>query len=172
MTISRFPYDVPDLDLAVPFDRHRDDVRKEWIDWNGHMNLAHYVTVFDEASGTFGKQLGLGEPYRAAGFGQTFVLETHVTYDREAREGDRLRVTTQLVDRDARRMHLYMEIFHAEKGHLISTSERIGIHIDQTTRRSAPYHPLVAERIEALFAVHRLAPRPAKVGRVMGLKKA
>jgi acyl-CoA thioester hydrolase len=166
-----FPYEVPELDLSVPFDRHRSVVKAEWIDWNGHMNLAHYITVFDQASGSFTRQLGLGAPYRAAGFGQTFVLETHVTYDREAHEGDPLRVTTLLIDHDAKRMHLYMEMFHAEKGHLISTSERIGIHIDQRTRRSSPYHPLVLARIERMFEAHRQAPRPANVGRVMGIRR-
>jgi len=169
--MDTFPYEVPDLDLCVPFDRYRSSVKQEWIDWNGHMNLAHYVTVFDQASGSFTRQLGLGGPYRDAGFGQTFVLETHITYDREAHEDDPLRVTTLLVDHDAKRMHLYQEMFHAEKGHLISTSERIGIHIDQKTRRSSSYHPLVLARIEQLFAAHRQAPRPANLGRVMGIRR-
>lgn len=166
-----FPYEVPDLDLSVPFDRRSGSVKTEWIDWNGHMNLAHYVTVFDQASGDFSRQFGLGGAYRDAGYGQTFVLETHITYDREAHEGDPLRVTTLLVDHDAKRMHIYQELFHAEKGYLISTSERIGIHIDQKTRRSSAYHPLVLARIEQVFAAHRQAPRPANVGRVMGIRR-
>jgi acyl-CoA thioester hydrolase len=169
--MDAFPYEVPELDLNVPFDHHRAVVRPEWIDWNGHMNLAYYVTVFDQASGTFTRRLGLGAPYREAGWGQTFVLETHITYDREAHEGDPLRVTTLLVDRDAKRMHMYMEMFHAEKGYLISTSERVGIHIDQRTRKSSPYHPLVRQRIDQVFEVHRQAPRPANVGRVMGIRR-
>jgi acyl-CoA thioester hydrolase len=169
--MDAFPYEVPELDVNPPFDRHRGIVKPEWIDWNGHMNLAYYVTVFDEASGSFSRQLGLGAPYRAAGFGQTFVLETHITYDREAHDGDPLRVTTLLVDYDAKRMHIYQEMFHGEKGYLMSTSERVGIHIDQTSRRSSPYHPLVLARIERVFAVHGKVPRPANVGRVMGIKR-
>lgn len=169
--MDAFPYEVPELDISVPFDRYRSGVKTEWIDWNGHMNLAHYVTVFDHASGAFSRQLGLGGPYRDAGFGQTFVLETHITYDREAHEGDALRVTSLLVDHDAKRMHVYQEMFHAEKGYLISTSERVGIHIDQKTRRSSPYHPLVLARIEQVYASHRQAPRPANVGRVMGIRR-
>lgn len=169
--MDTFPYAVPDLDLSLPFDRYRSSVKAEWIDWNGHMNLAHYVTVFDQASGAFSRHLGLGGEYRDAGFGQTFVLETHITYDREARADDPLRVTALLLDHDAKRMHLYQEMFHAEKAHLIATSERIGIHIDQKVRRSSPYHPLVLARIEQVFAVHRHAPRPRNVGRVMGIRK-
>ena len=169
--MDAFPYEVPELDLNVPFDHHRAGVRPEGIDWNGHMNLAYYVTVFDQASGPFTRRLGLGAPYREAGWGQTFVLEPPITYDREAHEGDPLRVTTLLVDRDAKRMHMYMEMFHAEKGYLISTSERVGIHIDQRTRKSSPYHPLVRQRIDQVFEVHRQVPRPANVGRVMGIRR-
>jgi acyl-CoA thioester hydrolase len=102
----------------------------------------------------------------------TFVLETHVTYDRELREGAPMRFTTQLLDRDAKRVHLFHEMYHAEQGYLASTNETIVMNIDYTTRRSGPWPMQVAERLEAIWATHKDLPRPAKSGRKMGLKKA
>ena len=102
----------------------------------------------------------------------TFVLETHVTYDREVREGAPLRFTTQLVARDAKRVHLYHEMFHADQGYLAATNEVIVMNIDYASRRSAPWPVPVAERLALLWPEHAKLPKPAKVGRVMGLKKA
>ena len=66
------------------------------------MNVAFYVTAFDQASGAFMRNMGLGRRYVDGKLGMTFVLETHVTYDREMRGGAPMRFTTQLLDRDAK----------------------------------------------------------------------
>jgi acyl-CoA thioester hydrolase len=102
----------------------------------------------------------------------TFVLETHVTYDREMRGGAPMRFTTQLLDRDAKRVHLFHEMHHAVEGYLAATNETIVINIDFKRRRSAPWPEQAADRLEAIWAAHQHLPRPAKAGRTMGLKKS
>ena len=42
-------------------------VRPEWIDYNGHMNVAHYVAVFDHATEAFHAVIGVDDAYRRAG---------------------------------------------------------------------------------------------------------
>src|SRR5205807_7685664 len=116
------PYEMPALVTTAPIDIHRSTVRPEWVDWNGHMNVAFYVLAFDQASGAFMRNMGLGRSYVEGKHGMTFVLETHVTYDREMREGAPMRFTTQLLARDAKRVHLYHEMFHAEQGYLAATN--------------------------------------------------
>ena len=85
--LDSLPYELPELVTRAPFDTHRSTVLSEWVDWNGHMNVAFYVTAFDQASGAFMRNMGLGRRYVDGKLGMTFVLETHVTYDREMREG-------------------------------------------------------------------------------------
>ena len=94
-----------DLDLGAPLDRHRATVQKEWIDWNGHMNVGYYVVAFDKATDALCEQFGCSWEYTRDKIGMTFVLEAHVTYDREVKEGDPLRITTQILDHDAKRIH-------------------------------------------------------------------
>jgi len=165
------PYDMPDLVTRAPLDIHRSTVLPEWVDWNGHMNVAFYVTAFDQASGAFMRNMGLGRDYVDNKLGMTFVLETHVTYDREMRGGAPMRFTTHLLDRDAKRVHLFHEMHHEEQGYLAATNEVIVINIDYTSRRSAPWPMQAAERLEAVWTEHKHLPRPAKAGRVMGLAK-
>jgi acyl-CoA thioester hydrolase len=165
------PYELPELVTAAPFDIHRSTVLPEWVDWNGHMNVAFYVTAFDQASGAFMRNMGLGRRYVDGKLGMTFVLEAHITYDRELREGAPMRFATQLLERDAKKVHLYHEMFHDEHGYLAATNEVIVMNIDYASRRSAPWPVQVAERLETLWDIHKSLPRPAKAGRVMGLAK-
>ena len=86
LMLVSLPYELPELVTRAPLDTHRSTVLPEWVDWNGHMNVAFYVTAFDQASGAFMRNMGLGRRYVDGKLGMTFVLETHVTYDREMSE--------------------------------------------------------------------------------------
>src|SRR5260221_3678202 len=165
------PYHMTALGARAPLDSHRSTVLTEWVDWNGHMNVAFYVLAFDQASGAFMRNMGLGRSYVEGKHGMTFALETHVTYDREMRGGAAMRFTTQLLAHDAKRVHLFHEMYEAEHGYLSATNETIVMNIDYASRRSAPWPVQAAERLEAVWATHKDLPRPAKAGRVMGLAK-
>ena len=165
------PYEMPPLVTTAPLGIHRSTVLPEWLDWNGHMNVAFYVLAFDQASGAFMRNMGLGRPYVDGRHGMTFVLETHVTYDREMRGGAPMRFETQLLAHDAKRVHLFHEMYHANEGYLAATNETIVINIDYASRRSAPWPVQAAERLEAVWATHKRLPLPAKAGRVMGLPR-
>src|SRR3954452_1051577 len=129
------PYEMPELVASAPLDIHRSTVLPEWLDWNGHMNVAFYVLAFDQASGAFMRNMGLGRPYVDGKHGMTFVLETHVTYDREMRGGAPMRFTTQLLDRDAKRVPLFHEIYHPEQNYVSPTTDPIVINIYFASRR-------------------------------------
>ena len=91
--LDSLPYELPELVTRAPLDIHHSTVLPEWVDWNGHMNVAFYVTAFDQASGAFMRNMGLGRRYVDGKLGMTFVLETHVTYDREMRQGAAMRLS-------------------------------------------------------------------------------
>src|SRR5262249_24746833 len=165
------PYEMPELVTTAPIDIHRSTVLPEWVDWNGHMNVAFYVTAFDQASGAFMRNMGLGKNYVESKSGMTFVLETHVTYDREMREGAPMRFATQLLARDANPVHLFHEMYHDGGGYLAATTEPIVVNLAYPSRRSAPWPVQAAERLEAVWATHKDLPRPAKSGRVMSLTR-
>lgn len=82
--------------MDAPFSSYTTRVRPEWIDASNHMNLAYYLLVFEEAAKPFFAAVGLGQDYRARSSHALFVAETHITFDREVREGDPLRIETEL----------------------------------------------------------------------------
>jgi acyl-CoA thioester hydrolase len=155
--------------IATPFDRHRDVVRPEWIDANGHMNMGYYVVVFDLATDAFFDWVGLDRAHRAEHRITTFCLEAHVTYHREVRAGDPLRFTTMLLGYDTKRLHYFHQMFHAEHGYLAATNELMSLHVSQETRRAAPMAATIIASLARIQAAHDTLPRPPHVGRRIGL---
>jgi acyl-CoA thioester hydrolase len=155
--------------IPVPFDAYRDRVRPEWIDHNGHMNMGFYLVVFDLATDEFFRSIGLDEAYRRAAGMTTFCLEAHITYHHEVREGDPLRFTTLLLGHDAKRLHYFHQMYHADEGYLAATNELMSLHVSEETRRGAPMAPEVLERLRLVQVAHDKLPRPPQVGRRLGL---
>src|SRR5271156_2831676 len=133
-------------------------VLPERIDNNDHMNLAYYVLLFDLATDTVYDALGIGQAYRAATGHSTFTAEAHTIYERELRVGERVRITSHLLGADAKRLHYFHEMFHAEQGHRVAGQELIALHIDMSLRRVAPFPADVAGRLQR--ALRALGDRP------------
>ena len=159
------------MTIEAPLQIHTGTVRPEWIDYNGHMNVAFYMMAFDEATDTFFDHLGIGRAYKEKYNYSTFTLEGHITYDREVMEGDPLVFKTYLLDYDEKRMHYFHEMYHGTEGYLASTNELMTTHIDMSVRRSAPFAPEMLTRLEEIMAVHRTVPRPEKAGRTIGIRR-
>jgi acyl-CoA thioester hydrolase len=159
----------PGTAVAVPFEGFRALVKPEWIDANGHLNMAYYVLIFDYATDAWFEYLGLGQAHRQAHPVTTFCLEAHVTYHREVREGDALRVTTRLLGFDVKRLHYFQEMYHAGEGHLAATNELMSLHVSQVSRRATPMAPEILARLADVQRAHDPLPRAPQIGRVMGL---
>jgi len=148
---------------------YEDVVRPEWIDSNGHMNLAYYVVVFDLATDALYRVLAIGDDYREATGNSCFTAETHTLYEREVHLGDKLLVRTSLLGADSKRLHYFHEMFHVESGARSAAQELMALHIDMRVRRVAPFPP---DRQAALAeAVRRFKPAepPKGAGRRIAL---
>lgn len=155
---------------------HRETVRPDWIDYNGHMNLAYYMLVFDHATDALQDVVGLDAAYRAATGGSIFVVEAHVTYDDEVVLGEELRVRTRVLDVDGKRLHLFHEMFAGpdtagEPGRPVATNELMILHVDLASRRTAPFPAAVLAQLERLKAEQADLPPPAQAGRRIAMKK-
>lgn len=157
---------------TVPLCLYRTDIGPEWLDYNDHLNVAGYTTLFDEAGVALFDRLGMGEAYSRRTGGSWVVLESHVTYDRELVLGDAVEVRSRLVDHDAKRLHLYHEIHKTTgDGGAASTCEQMTMFFDLNARRPADFPDHVMANIARLAADHAPLPRPANLGRLIGIKR-
>ena len=119
-------------------------IEPQWIDYNGHLNMAYYNVMFDRAIDELWLQLGIGPTYMKARHGSTFTAECHVRYLREIHLGDPVQVSILLLGADEKRLHTFEELRHASEGWLSATSENMTIHIDMTAQRPGRFRPISA----------------------------
>jgi acyl-CoA thioester hydrolase len=150
---------------------HEATVLPEWIDYNGHMNLAYYVVVFDQATDVLYDRLGIWLPYREATGNSCFTVETHTIYEQEVNVGDRVRVHTYLLGADSKRLHYFHEMFHAEQGYRAAVQELMALHVDLSVRRTAPFPEDRALVIQSALAECAALPAPKEAGRRIAMPK-
>ncbi len=143
-------------------------VEPGWIDYNGHLNMAYYNVLFDRAVDEAFELIGCGAHYAKTGF-STFTAEVHVRYLRELHAGDPVRVTFQLIDCDAKRMHYFEQLFHAAEGWVSATSENMSLHVDMAAKKTAPFPAEVARSLAMMRAAHARLPVPEAVGRSIAM---
>ena len=146
-------------------------VEPEWIDYNGHLNMAYYHVLFDRAVDEVFSLIGLDRTYLDTRHASTFAAECHILYKRELTEGDHVRVTAQLVAFDDKRLHYYLEMRHANEGWLAATSENLSLHVDMNTRKVTPFPADILVNIALMKAAHSMMPLPATIGRIIGMPK-
>jgi acyl-CoA thioester hydrolase len=144
-------------------------IEPQWIDYNGHLNMAYYNVMFDRAIDELWLKLGIGPGYRTARNGSTFTAEFHVRYLREIHLADPVQVSILLLAADQKRLHTFEELRHAGEGWLSATSENMTIHIDMAARKTAPFPPDIRARIDTVAKAHGAIPRPEGVGRKVAM---
>ena len=161
---------APGTEISAPLKLYDCAVDPGWIDYNGHMTEASYLTAFGNASDALFRYVGIDEAYRAAGH-SFYTVETHINYYREAGDGEPLSISTQLLGLDEKRLHLFHTMTHGLSHELLATTEQLLVHVDMKAASASPILPGVYEALSAIVAAHRELPIPEQVGRQMAIKK-
>lgn len=156
--------------VAAPLELYQSTVLPEWVDYNGHMTEAAYLTAFGWASDALFRYIGDDEAYRDAGL-SFYTVETHINYFQECSTGEPLRFTTQLLGVDEKRMHLFHSMYHSQTGALLATTEQMLLHVDMKAARACPIRDDVYAALCAIMNAHRNMDLPKQVGRQMAIKK-
>src|ERR1700748_2576197 len=127
------------MSIPAPFERYEGEVLREWIDANEHMNLAYYTVLFDYATDALFDAIGIGRQYKDATGNGTFAVETHNLYERELLLGDGVRISTQILGMDGKRLHLGHEMFAMPGRQRAATQELMYLHVSLGARRLVPF---------------------------------
>jgi acyl-CoA thioester hydrolase len=114
-------------------------IKKEWTDYNNHMNMAYYVLVFDQIWEKILGKFKMGEQSAKTTNMSTMVVETHTTYNNEVKEGDEVDINLTFFDHDKKRLHFKMEMIEKSSKKLSATLEMLSLYIDLNKRRVAEF---------------------------------
>ncbi|WP_227284815.1 MULTISPECIES: thioesterase family protein [Paracoccaceae] len=154
---------MPDLGQPpVTLDRQ---VPPDWVDYNGHMNEAHYLTAFSHATDRLLLWAGMDADCVAQGH-SVFTVETHIRHLGEVDIGTRIVVTTRVIDGGGKRLHVWHEM--RSRGALVATGEQMLLHVDLATRRPAAPRADVGAVLARATQAHAGLPAPEGMGRAVG----
>jgi carnitine 3-dehydrogenase len=164
--IERSAPHEPSADL-----RWETSVLPEWVDYNGHATESSYLLMTSHAADELLGAIGIDAEYLRAG-GSYFTVETHICHLGEAKAGDRLVVTTQVLGADEKRLHVFHRVLLSSEGELVATVEQMLLHVDTAAGRAAPARADVLARVRRLADAHRSLEQPNRVGRRIELPAA
>jgi carnitine 3-dehydrogenase len=142
-------------------------VRPEWVDYNRHMSDFRYSQVFGDAMDALFRRAGVDETYRETGR-MYYSVENHVRHLGEAKAGEPLYVTTQLLGVDDKRLHVFHRMHRGRDDKQIATAEQMYLHVDTAAAKAAPADAKIRAKLESIRGGHAGLPLPPEAGRSVG----
>ncbi|MEX0807709.1 MAG: L-carnitine dehydrogenase [Dongiaceae bacterium] len=156
--------------VPTPFAVYEGTVEMNWLDYNGHMSESFYLWAFGDATDALFRYIGVDDDYRASGK-SFYTVESHVNYHHEVGGGEPLKYTTQLLDCDSKRLHIFNWMHHGRTGELLATTEQMLLHVDMKAQRASMMPADVQQAVDAVMAAHKSLPTPDGTGHKIGIKR-
>lgn len=139
-------------------------IEPQWIDFNGHFNMAYYGVLFDRAADECFALFGMHPAYVKATNNSWFTLETHTSYLRELSATDPVVVELQILDADHKRVHYIQTMKQADEGWTACLLEVMVSHVSLATHKTSNFPGDVKARIDAMREAHMALAVPPQVG--------
>ena len=157
------------MGYSIMEEHFRGNVQAEWVDHNGHMNLAYYVLAFDLATDKFFQGFGLDQKYRDENQLSTFAGSVHVHYKSELHLGDEFEINCYLLGHDRKRIRHMNRMYRISGGEEVALMESLQLHVDLSARRVCEMPDELFSSLEKLQSVQGVIEIPPEIGR--GIEK-
>ena len=131
-------------------------VKKEWTDYNGHMNLAFYIHLFDAGWEVMLNKFNMGEQAAKTEKKTTFAVESHTTYDQEVKEGDEVDINLLFLDSDKKRLVYKLEMTHKNENYRAATTEVCSLYVDLNKRKVVEFELLKKQKINDFIQQNKI----------------
>jgi acyl-CoA thioester hydrolase len=146
-------------------------VKKEWTDYNGHMNLAFYIHLFDAGWEVMLNKFNMGEQAAKTEKKTTFAVESHTTYDQEVKEGDEVDINLLFLDSDKKRLVYKLEMTHKNENYRAATTEVCSLYVDLNKRKVTEFELLKKQKINDFIQENKINFEEKDLKLVSKLKK-
>ena len=146
-------------------------VKAEWTDYNGHMNLAFYIHLFDSAWEVLLQKFNIGEDAAKIEKRTTFAVESHTTYDMEVKVGDEVDINLLFIDFDKKRIVYKLEMIHKSEKYLAATTEVCSLYVDLNSRKVTEFEESKNSLIKNFIEDNKNNFKPGNLHLINKLKK-
>lgn len=146
-------------------------VNPSWLDYNGHMTEFRYLQVFGDTTDALLRLIGVDDTYVQTERQSYYTVETHIRHLGEAKIGEELYTTCQILSTDQKRIHVFHQIHLGKDDSVIATAEQMLLYVDSEAGKAMTAPDKVLSKLTAIAAAHADLPRPDAAGRSVGQKK-
>lgn len=143
----------------------------DWTDYNGHMNLAFYIHLFDQGWDVLLDKFQMGGESAKIEKRSTFAVESHTKYIKEVKQGDEVDINLLFLDHDLKRMIYQLEIFSKTGNYRAATTEVCSLYVNLETRRVTDVEPHKLELMDRFIAENKSNYEPIEFYLLDKLKK-
>ena len=145
-------------------------VQHDWTDYNDHMTEFRYLEVFSMATDELLVWIGGGPAYVESG-SSWYTVETHIRHIDEIASGKPMRVETQIVENDGKRIHLFHHLYGSDDGRLLATGEHMLMHVDMKAGRSSAMPEAMKSHTDSIASRQSSLERPEAAGAAIGIRR-
>jgi acyl-CoA thioester hydrolase len=128
---------------------------KDWIDYNGHMNLSYYILVFDAGAEVILSKFEMGEHSAKTTKKSTMVVETHTNYLKEVKENEEVTVSLSHFNHDKKRLHYKLEMHEKSTNSLSATTEVLALYMNLNERKVSEFEKEKVEIMDKFINVNK-----------------
>ena len=143
----------------------------DWTDYNGHMNLAFYIHLFDQGWDVLLDKFEMGGESAKIEKRSTFAVESHTKYIQEVNEGDEVDINLLFLDRDIKRMVYQLEIFNKNGNYRAATTEVCSLYVNLDTRKVTEIEPHKQKLMDQFIDENKIKYNPIEFYLIDKLKK-
>jgi acyl-CoA thioester hydrolase len=121
------------------------------VDHMGHMNVQHYVGMFDQATWVLLSMLGLDSSYFREQRRGMAALEQCISYKRELLAGDLFEIRSAILHVHDKTIRFIHKMLKAGTPALAARTVILGVHMDTVARKSVPFPVELRERAKAFI---------------------
>ena len=123
------------------------NIIKEWVDYNNHLNMAYYVLIFDQALEVILEKFNMGAKSAKTEKRSTMVVETNTKYISEIKQEDEVDIMLSFFDHDKKRLHLKLEMIEKKTKKISASIEWLSLYVNLEARKVTEFEN---EKIEIM----------------------
>ena len=124
--------------LNLPIKVSKGTVKDDWIDYNGHMNMAYYVQCFEESSDFLLERIDLGYRYTIEERKGVFVIKCEINYRKEINLHENFVISVEELVCKGKKLVVGLRMLNANN-ETIADYKILNLNVDLETKKSSAF---------------------------------
>ena len=132
--------------LSLPIKVSKGTVKEDWIDYNGHMNMAYYVQCFEESSDFLLEHMDLGYRYAIEEHKGVFVIKCEINYRKEINLYENFIISLEDLMCKGKKLIVGLKMLN-ENNETIADYKILNLNVDLETKKSSAFSPKIIAQL-------------------------